>query len=389
MLCGDMLKQTLRSLGPAMMLAWATLGVADPALQAETSDTAGGTASDLACFAAIGPEGEGHAEAIAAAKRLSQLSSDRLTEVLSAIGKASPLGKNWLRVIAADVADNGPLPSDRLVKFIQDRDQGRDARYAGFLVLRNSDSELAAGQLDTMLDDPSLPLRYLAVGRLLDRAKQASGDESVAMYRQALKTALHPDQLSTIAKALKEAGEEIDLVDHMGFITKWQLVGPFDNTEMKGFDVASDPETEYLESADHTITKTSYPGKSGDVAWASHTSDKAMGMIDLNPIYKNEKSAICYGYVTGEAAKAQDAQIRLGCIVANKVWVNGELVMSNEVYHARTGIDQYIAGFRLRKGRNTILVKICQNDQPQPWAQDWEFQLRVTDPDGYAIKLNQ
>jgi len=33
------------------------------------------------------------------------------------------------------------------------------------------------------------------------------------------------------------------------------------------------------------------------------------------------------------------------------------------------------------------LVKVCQNDQPEEWAQNWMFQLRLTDGLGAAVPL--
>jgi hypothetical protein len=49
-------------------------------------------------------------------------------------------------------------------------------------------------------------------------------------------------------------------------------------------------------------------------------------------------------------------------------------------------IDQYLADFELKKGTNRILLKICQNEQNEPWAQDWKFQFRITDRNGKALR---
>ena len=51
-----------------------------------------------------------------------------------------------------------------------------------------------------------------------------------------------------------------------------------------------------------------------------------------------------------------------------------------------TRVDQFILDGDLRKGKNQIMVKVCQNEQTQPWTKQWEFCLRVTDPSGRAIK---
>jgi hypothetical protein len=69
--------------------------------------------------------------------------------------------------------------------------------------------------------------------------------------------------------------------------------------------------------------------------------------------------------------------------------VNGELVISNHVYHAGNAIDQFSASVTLRPGVNQILLKICQNEQTDSWAQDWQFQARMTDSTGKKISSAQ
>jgi hypothetical protein len=48
-------------------------------------------------------------------------------------------------------------------------------------------------------------------------------------------------------------------------------------------------------------------------------------------------------------------------------------------------MDQYIVRGHLNEGENTILIKVCQNEQQESWAQIWKFQLRVCDKGGTAI----
>ena len=64
-------------------------------------------------------------------------------------------------------------------------------------------------------------------------------------------------------------------------------------------------------------------------------------------------------------------------------------VISNEVYHTGMQIDQYSAPITLKQGENRILVKICQNEQKEAWAQLYSFQLRLCDETGKAIALAQ
>jgi hypothetical protein len=60
-------------------------------------------------------------------------------------------------------------------------------------------------------------------------------------------------------------------------------------------------------------------------------------------------------------------------------------VSETHVYHANGALDQYIAKGQLKQGKNAILLKICQNEQTEEWAQLWQFQLRVCDAIGTAI----
>jgi hypothetical protein len=176
----------------------------------------------------------------------------------------------------------------------------------------------------------------------------------------------------------------------MGFVTQWHLVGPFDNTNKQGFDVTYPPE----KSVD---LNDSYKGKKAEVKWVSHVTKDQYGIVDLNVIFDrpkegdsykltdDHKEAIAYAYSEFTASAAADVDLRIGCINANKVWLNGKLLTANQVYHAGMEVDQYLAQGRLKSGKNSILVKVCQNEQEESWAQRWQFQLRVCNHIGTAV----
>ena len=48
-------------------------------------------------------------------------------------------------------------------------------------------------------------------------------------------------------------------------------------------------------------------------------------------------------------------------------------------------LDQYRLQAKLQRGRNVILLKVCQNEQPEDWAQRWQYQVRICDAAGAAI----
>ena len=40
-------------------------------------------------------------------------------------------------------------------------------------------------------------------------------------------------------------------------------------------------------------------------------------------------------------------------------------------------VDQHIGTGTLKKGKNEVLIKVCQNEQTEQWAQLWTFQVAL------------
>jgi hypothetical protein len=314
-----------------------------------------------------------------ATKTLAQLKSAAdldLISTLKAMKGATPVGRNWLMGLANRLAVKSlPKASNDLQRFLEDVSQDGEARYAVFQWLTKSDPSLRAGLLQKMKQDPSPELRYLAVKELIDARPDP------AELKNILEVARHPEQVTSIIATLKEKGTEVDQAKHFGFLMNWILIGPFDNVGTVHFDKAFSVEADWIAGS----VKDSYPGKSGDVVWQDETTSNPEGVVDLAAIYKNEKGCIVYAMAEFDSPQAQDAELRLGCINGNKAWLNGKLVISNEVYHSSMQIDQYNEKVKLLAGKNRILVKICQNEQTEQWAQRFAFQLRVSDSTGKAL----
>ena len=340
----------------------------------------------------VGVKAEGHAEAIPAARELQQLSSEEIPRVLDAARDVNPIAENWIRGVVFGIAErSGPPSIDSMRKYIEDSSKNDIGRGLAMELIRLQDPQLARSMIDKYLNDPSLALREMAVEQALDSAasmKEDDRDGAIAKYREALEAARHPKQLERIVDALDKLDQPVTTADAFSLITKWNAVAPFDNVGGVGFDRAYPPEQEFV--ADQNVDLgAQYDGKDGAIGWQSVEGSSDEGIVDLAAAYDKEKGAVSYLYTEFESVEDQPAQVRLGCINANKIWVNGKEVTSNEVYHSGTMIDQYIAPCRLNKGTNRILLKICQNEQEQSWAQRWEFQFRVTDPTGKGLVSGQ
>ncbi len=366
------------------------LAVPATALEPATQDL-------LQAFANVDGSPQTDRAASQAAEKLQQLSSDQIADVLAGFANASQRGRNWLRAVAADVSDNGPFPKQALLQFYADRSGDSDARYLAYQLLTQREPDLKPELLRDAATDPSLPIRYLKIESLLDRAAALRSDDPAQakrVLRGVVSDARSPKQLERAAKVLDELGQPIDLATELGMFQSWWLIGPFDNTDSQDFDTAYVVENRYLETGDPLAKGADgkpkpEQGKQTTATWRRIGTDHSLGMVDLNEPLANAKDAAAYvftRFTLNEDEFDPRAQIRIGCITANKVWINGQLVSANDVYHSGTRIDQYVDACELVEGENTVLIKVLQNAQTEPWAQDWEFQFRLTRPDGSAIK---
>lgn len=343
----------------------------------------------VASLRAIGREGAGNTAAAAAFQAISASDASAILPLLRAMESSGPLSKNWMRsavevIVERELNAKKALPLDDLKAFLLDTKQAPEARRFAFDLMSKIDASAAKQLIPGFLNDPSTELRRDAVAQLIASGKSQIEKEdqpaAIATFKQALDSARDVDQIQDIAKQLSEKlGQEVDLPRHFGFLTHWQVIGPFDNTGRAGFDAVFDPEKEIKLDA-------KYKGKGDkEIAWQPFASTDAYGKIDLNLPFGPLKEVTGFAYTEYTAAEARPAELRLGCKNAWKIWFNGELVFGRDEYHRGQRIDQYKLPVQLKAGKNTILVKACQNEQTQDWTVEWEFQLRVCDSTGTAI----
>lgn len=352
-----------------------------------------GLDAQLALLLAVKKEGEGNASASKAWQKVVAADVEVLPQVLAAIDRAGPLAANWIVTASETIVDRAreageSLPVAGLKAFVLDSTHSPRARRMAFEWLREADGPLASAMVPRFLHDPSPELRREAVAKLLgdaaeQKASQAKDETLRQTYRQALSGACDLDQVKTVQAELAKLGEKVDLARHFGFLTNWKVIGPFDNRGGAGFDAVYPPEEEINLSA-------VYQGKprEGDdrkVEWRDATTQDEFGIVDLNKIIGPENGVVGYAWTEFWSDDERPAELRLGRDNAAKIWVNGELIHEHRVYHSGVEMDQYVGRSRLAKGRNTILLKILQNEQKEDWAQGWGFQLRVCEGAGQAI----
>ncbi|MAG92296.1 MAG: hypothetical protein CMJ48_00880 [Planctomycetaceae bacterium] len=341
----------------------------------------------LSTLKAVGPDGQG---AVAAAKAVEELGAEGVPAVLptlAAFDGAGPLAENWLRAALETIADRArrdgtALPNAELEAFVLKTASDPRARRFAYELLLAGDASARERLLPGMLDDPSPELRRDAVALTSGRGEQLIKDgkqtEAVAELRKALSGATDQDQVSAIAKSLETLKVEIDIPQHFGFLTNWKIVGPFNNRDKVGFATVYPPEKKIDLAATHE-------GQLGEVKWSRYSTDDDFGILDVAKQIKNYKGSVMYATTEFESAAAQDVDIRLGTPNSWKLWLNGKLLFDREEYHRGMEVDQYQVKAHLKAGRNVLLLKVCQNEQTDKWAQRYQFQLRVCDASGRAI----
>ena len=153
----------------------------------------------------------------------------------------------------------------------------------------------------------------------------------------------------------------------------WHLIGPFPNEKgNKGFDVAYPPEKEIALEAE-------YEGAGGKrVRWQRKDNFKDGVVNDLRIFEVND--FVC-AYVYREITSPADMQVlsEIGSDDTLTVWVNGQKIFAKNVLRPCKIGEEKIT-LPLKAGRNQLLMKICQGDQP------WAFAFSLS---GKASALKQ
>ena len=182
----------------------------------------------------------------------------------------------------------------------------------------------------------------------------------------------HLNTTFALAQFYKENGmpdKAKELIHKTGFVAEdaWMVIGPFDNVGGIGYNTEYIPEN--LPQIDMTVK---YDGKYGQVSWQKHTDEILNGYIGLG---KGENRAVGYAFATVNSPDEREVEFRFDSDDQGKVWLNGiEVFTHTKTFTAE--IDNFIIPVTLNAGKNSILVKVCEE------SGGWGFYLRITDKNG-------
>ncbi|MDE0315700.1 MAG: tetratricopeptide repeat protein [Candidatus Poribacteria bacterium] len=279
------------------------------------------------------------------------------------------LEKNMFPEMALEFAfkaTEGPSSTDYIITLVQ-----------AFLV--NEQYENAYQLIESIFDMMFLPyVERDLLSQVVKTGKNVKDKEGyVEMLNQLIDSMSdNPrSQLSTtlaLAQFYRESGQDEEaneLIRKTGFITEdaWMILGPFDNVGGIGFNTAYIPEN--LPKIDLTAK---YDGINGKVSWQKSTDDNLYGHIHLGG---DIDWCVAYAFATVNSPDEREVEFRFDSDDQGKIWLNGIEVFS----HTKTftaEIDNYIIPVTLQPGKNSILVKVCEE------TQGWGFYLRITDTEG-------
>ena len=147
----------------------------------------------------------------------------------------------------------------------------------------------------------------------------------------------------------------------------WLTLGPFDNTGGVGFN------TEYiLEDTTQIDLTGQYEGVNEQISWKKLSDDTFNGFIDFG---RDTNWSVSYAWATVASPDERKVQFRFDSDDQGKIWLNGVEIFANS-QDKSVSLDRNIIPVTLKAGKNTILVKVCNEEKT------CGFYLRVTDTDG-------
>lgn len=228
-------------------------------------------------------------------------------------------------------------------------------------------------------------LRAAALRGLAAIACNLAGDEkdrALGMLRYAwARAGADLETRERIAAALEDQGVSVDGKPHaQGYVTRWRLLGPVP------MDAKKNPLTKPLIGEPRIDPDRDARVGGKTLAWRPLTTDSSKVVLDR--IFPDATNKAVYALARVTLDRAQDLLVKVGSDDGFVCWVNGERVgefLDGRPYKA----DADVCRVRVRKGTNTILIKVGNIVPKRGETNDWLFSVRLTDPAGRPVAFEQ
>lgn len=152
------------------------------------------------------------------------------------------------------------------------------------------------------------------------------------------------------------------LLESLGFLRSFYVVGGFDNEGKSGCEVEHGPEAAAID------LQATYPARDREVGWrklelSSLDASSLPGYVELSGLVRPTSESVAYALTFLEAPEETRAVLGVGASGAFRLWVNGQLAAKDDAYNLPTPESSRVQ-VRLRKGLNRVLLKLCQDRGP-------------------------
>ncbi len=186
-------------------------------------------------------------------------------------------------------------------------------------------------------------------------------DEQLDAFKSVLREKwMSSDRIQKLSERVRRY-ESDEFVQMLGFVERFKVIGPFGGQGTDCFNTVYPPER-----------------RIDTVNWRTISTDST-GYLNFLDHLSPTDWVCAYAYCKVISPQARSAQIRLGTNDTATLWFNGEKILSKNVERSAAP-DSDILSVQLRKGENTILIKVCNTEF------NWGLYLRISDDEGTALE---
>jgi putative membrane-bound dehydrogenase-like protein len=220
------------------------------------------------------------------------------------------------------------------------------------------------GALANMPDESAIPV---LVETLRDKNTSVRRNAIKALKSMREKAWPQVEALLASGRVPEELVPEIRSAFESGAITKWKMVGVFENV----WDAVHPPEKEALANGGAADLSAKYHNAEGkDVSWIDVAADADAGRVDLEKVFKSNAMVCAYAFTEIDASEAADAKLFSSADDELAIWVNGKQVLNQAGSHGYEP-DKNETPVPLAAGKNQLLVKIGNK------SGSWVFHARM------------
>ena len=322
--------------------------------------------------------------------RLVNCPAEVVPDIVSSIDDARSLVTvNWLSTALDRIAEKGinDKTQDALRRVAKDVERSGYVRRLALMHLERANPGYQAAFVATRLGDPEFGVEAVAAYVTAAGNKLAEGDQAAAVqiYQKAFTKSTDFEQVVEIAERLKELDIQVPLVEHLGLLVDWHLIGPFPGKGMTACNVVYPPEQQVDLSRPVTFEGQSYQ-------WLHIAIQDSEWRFDLKDLIADENDCVAFAYAKFLVPEEREVELRAGADDTLAVWHNGRLVYSFPHFGNHLRADRHCVPLRLSKGENTLLLKVAEAvvvpGRVGGGPKKWEFTARLVGVDGYGVTFS-